>query len=201
MNQSTDKSAQMAEINTPTQVNYDQDLAVALGLDADINIDFESDFKNDKKINPILSLATQIVKEFQGEMAELNHKFRSAAAKMSALIFMPTNMMADQLDSENTLQFSAILIKQSDNSQLSKSITPSAPPIATLKSSDENKRDEEAALTKMALKQQLQWFREFGRHGLINTAPLVEATINETASPAEKTKRHLTLIADQVQAA
>jgi hypothetical protein len=198
MNQSIDKTAPLADIKTQpqTQVNYDQDLAVALGLATDINIDFKSDSKVEK-IAPFLFLASNLVKEFQTEMLELGHKFRSATAKITALIFMPADLMASQYeyDSENKLQFSAILIEQPDLSPLADPL----PPDSMIENSeDEIKRELETAQTKMALKKQLLWFQEFGRYGLINTT---SATIVETTSPTEKTKRHLTLITDQVQAA
>ncbi len=195
--------------------NYDQDLAIALSLDFD--------YKGDKEINPALSLVSNLLKEFQADMVELSQKFRSASAKMSALIFMPANLLSSKNEIANDLQFSAILIEHPDTSL---SFAPS-PPVSMIKNSeDETKREEdETALIKMELQQQLLWFQEFGRHGLINTPSATNAELaqasgqitnlvtdlvtdlaaeqarNEPTEHTEKTKRHLTLITDHVQAA
>ncbi|MFA7336923.1 MAG: hypothetical protein WC028_09085 [Candidatus Obscuribacterales bacterium] len=203
--------------------NYDQDLAIALGLDSDINIDFDSYSKSgsnsDRIMNPIIYLVSNLVKEFQADMVELSQKFRSASAKMSALIFMPENLLSSKNEIANDLQFSAILIEHPDTSL---SFAPS-PPVSMIKNSeDETKREEdETALIKMELQQQLLWFQEFGRHGLINTPSATTAELaqasgqitnlvtdlaaeqarNEPTEHTEKTKRHLTLITDHVQAA
>jgi len=52
------------------------------------------------------------------------------------------------------------------------------------------------------LKQQLLWFREYGRNGLLSGPAKAESeTAQSSGSRVEKTKRHLTLIADHIQAA
>ncbi|MBP9094415.1 hypothetical protein KBI23_25580 [bacterium] len=199
--------------------NYDQDLAIALGL-PDITIDCESDFNADKKIKTIVSFVSNLVKEFQADMIELSHKFRSASAKIGALIFMPENLLSKQNDIDSKLQFSAILIEQPD---IALSFAPS--PVSLINNNEETKEREEQQETarrlKTELKQQLLWFQEFGIDGLIKisaatSADLAQATgqitglvadlvtdqaCNQTTGHTEKTKRHLTLIADHIQAA
>ena len=206
MNQSTDKTAPLADANTQAQVNFDQELAIALGLASDI----ELDFRNDKE-TPVLSLVSNTVKEFQADMVELSHKFRSAAAKMTALIFMPANLMTNKSDADHKLQFSAILIEQKDPSV---SFAPS-PPVSMIKSSEvetQREEEEEEQTTKrleMGLQQQLLWFQEFGKDGFINTPAATTQELDQATSqtePAtgqatEKTKRHLTLLTEHVQAA
>lgn len=182
--------------------NYDQDLAIALGL-PDITIDCESDFNTDKKMKTIVSFVSNLAKEFKADMVELSHKFRSASAKISALIFMPENLLSKQTDIDSKLQFSAILIEQPD---ISLSFAPS--PLSLINNNEETKEREEQQETarrlKTELKQQLVWFQEFGKHGFIkisatSAAELARAT--EITGHTEKAKRHLTLITDHIQAA
>jgi len=99
------------------------------------------------------------------------------------------------------LQFSAILIETPDISLALAEQAPPSLPVSMVKNlAAEAKKRDDTTLLKMELKQQLLWFQEYGRNGLLSTAAESE-TAQSSGSRLEKTKRHLTLITDHIQAA
>ncbi len=172
--------------------NYDHDLAIALSLD--------SCLENENN-NSLISRAGGMAIEFRNDMIELGQKIRSACSKIAALILMPEEMIGSKNAPDNQLQFSAILIETPDISLSFASPTPPSLPVSMVKNlaAEAEKRDD-TTLLKMELKQQLLWFQEYGRNGLLSTAAESESA-QPSGSRVEKAKRHLTLITDHIQAA
>lgn len=172
--------------------NYDKDLAIALSLDLCLEAE------NNKSL---ISRAEGMAIELRNDMIELGQKIRSACSKIAALILMPEEMIGSKTAEDNQLQFSAILIETPDISMSLASQTPPSLPISMVKNlAAEAKKPDDTTLLKMELKQQLHWFQEYGRNGLLGTAAESEAA-QSPGSTVEKTKRHLTLITDHIQAA
>lgn len=172
--------------------NYDNELAIALSLDLCLEAE---------KNNSLISRASSMAIEFRNDMVELGQKIRSACAKIAALILMPEEMIGSKNGQENQLHFSAILIETPDISQSFAVPAPPSLPVSMSKTlAAEAKKRDETTLLKMELKQQLLWFQEYGRNGLLSTAAESEAA-QSSGSRVEKTKRHLTLITDHIQAA
>lgn len=172
--------------------NYDNQLAIALSLD--LCLEAENN-------NSLISRASSVAIEFRNDMVELGQKIRSACAKIAALILMPEEMIGSKNGQENQLQFSAILIETPDISQSFAVPAPPSLPVSMSKTlAAEAKKKDETTRLKMELKQQLLWFQEYGRNGLLSTAAESEAA-QSSGSRVEKTKRHLTLITDHIQAA
>lgn len=172
---------------------YDNDLAIALSLDLCLEAE------NNR--NSLISRAGGVAIEFRNDMVELGQKIRSACSKIAALILMPEEMIGRKSAQENQLQFSAILIKTPDISLSSAEQTPPSLPVSMSKNlAAEAKKRDETTLLKMELKQQLLWFQEYGRSGLLSTRTESE-TAQSSGSRVEKNKRHLTLITDHIQAA
>jgi hypothetical protein len=172
--------------------NYDNDLAIALSLD--LCLEAENN-------NSLMSRAGDMAIEFRNDMVELGQKIRSACSKIAALILMPEEMIDSKNGQDNQLQFSAILIETPDISPSLAEQAPPSLPVSMVKNlAAEAKKRDDTTLLKMELKQQLLWFQEYGRNGLLNTAAESE-TAQSSGSRVEKTKRHLTLITDHIQAA
>jgi len=172
--------------------NYDNDLAIALSLD--LCLEAENN-------NSLISKAGGMAIEFRNDMVELGQKIRSACSKIAALILMPEEMIGGNNGQDNQLQFSAILIETPDISLALAQQTPPSLPVSMVKNlAAEAKKRDDTTLLKMELKQQLLWFQEYGRNGLLSTAAESE-TAQSSGSRLEKTKRHLTLITDHIQAA
>ena len=173
--------------------NYDNDLAIALSLD--LCLEAENN-------NSLISRASSMAIEFRNDMVELGQKLSSACAKIAALILMPEEMIGSKNAQENQLQFSAILIETPDISQSFAVPAPPSLPVSMSKNlAAEAKKKDETTLLKMELKQQLLWFQEYGRNGLLSAAAAEPETTQSSGSRVEKTKRHLTLITDHIQAA
>ncbi len=173
--------------------NYDNDLAIALSLD--LCLEAENN-------NSLISRAGGVAIEFRNDMVELGQKIRSACSKIAALILMPEEMIESKNAQENQLQFSAILIETPDISLALTEQTPPSLPISMSKNlAAEAKKRDETTLLKMELKNQLLWFQEYGRNGLLSAAAAEPETTQSSGSRVEKTKRHLTLITDHIQAA
>jgi|JI10StandDraft_1071094.scaffolds.fasta_scaffold00636_18 hypothetical protein len=172
--------------------NYDNDLAIALSLD--LCLEAENN-------NSLISKAGGMAIEFRNDMVELGQKIRSACSKIAALILMPEEMIGGNNGQDNQLQFSAILIETPDISLALAEQAPPSLPVSMVKNlAAEAKKRDDTTLLKMELKQQLLWFQEYGRNGLLSTAAESE-TAQSSGSRLEKTKRHLTLITDHIQAA
>lgn len=172
--------------------NYDNDLAIALSLD--LCLEAENN-------NSLISKAGGMAIEFRNDMVELGQKIRSACSKVAALILMPEEMIGGNNGQDNQLQFSAILIETPDISLALAEQAPPSLPVSMVKNlAAEAKKRDDTTLLKMELKQQLLWFQEYGRNGLLSTAAESE-TAQSSGSRVEKTKRHLTLITDHIQAA
>ncbi|MDQ5937631.1 MAG: hypothetical protein QG574_4990 [Cyanobacteriota bacterium erpe_2018_sw_21hr_WHONDRS-SW48-000092_B_bin.40] len=172
--------------------NYDNDLAIALSLD--LCLEAENN-------NSLISKAGGMAIEFRNDMVELGQKIRSACSKIAALILMPEEMIGGNNGQDNQLQFSAILIETPDISLALAEKNPPSLPVSMVKNlAAEAKKRDDTTLLKMELKQQLLWFQEYGRNGLLSTAAESE-TAQSSGSRVEKTKRHLTLITDHIQAA
>ncbi len=173
--------------------NYDNDLAIALSLD--LCLEAENN-------NSLISRAGGVAIEFRNDMVELGQKIRSACSKIAALILMPEEMIESKNAQENQLQFSAILIETPDISLALTEQTPPSLPVSMSKNlAAEAKKRDETTLLKMELKNQLLWFQEYGRNGLLSAAAAEPETTQSSGSRVEKTKRHLTLITDHIQAA
>jgi hypothetical protein len=172
--------------------NYDNDLAIALSLD--LCLEAENN-------NSLISRAGAMAIEFRNDMVELGQKIRSACSKIAALILMPEEMIGSKNAQDNQLQFSAILIETPDISLSFASPAQPSLPVSMVKNlAAEAKTRDETTILKTELKQQLLWFQEYGRNGLLSAAAESE-TAQSSGSRVEKTKRHLTLITDHIQAA
>lgn len=173
--------------------NYDNDLAIALSLD--LCLEAENN-------NSLMSKAGDMAIEFRNDMVELGQKIRSACSKITALILMPEEMIDSKNGQDNQLQFSAILIETPDISLALAQQTPPSLPVSMVKNlAAEAKKRDDTTLLKMELKQQLLWFQEYGRNGLLSPPAAESETAQSSGSRVEKTKRHLTLITDHIQAA
>ncbi|MFA6209019.1 MAG: hypothetical protein WC714_06285 [Candidatus Obscuribacterales bacterium] len=183
-------------IETTEQQDYDLALATALNLDTLI-----------EKQNMSLQMTeciNNMANEFKDDMVELGQKLKSATSKMSALLFLPSNL-DNTTGASDQLQYSAILIEQPDALRFA----PPSLPVAMTKGleaetrkREDLKKRQEANRLQVDLKQQLAWFQEYGRNGILANLDMPNSNLTATTnSTTEKAKRHLTLITDTSQAA
>ncbi len=165
---------------------YDRQLARALNLhqctaSADA---FDNATKQIKRIEKRLSsLLVNTIRDLRSDLVELGQKLASAGKKISALIFLPSDMIVMENDApasqNNNLSFMPILIKRTE------SYAPPSLPISMAVCDDESINRLTLAL-KHDLEHQLEWFQKFGRDGGLLTALVKE--------PAKSKSRHLSIV-------